>query len=132
MFFREAVRQLTTQGAACKRPSWKGYIYYNATTQAAGAGEALAEGAYQLRFKDADGTDVPMLVNSDGTDDIVVRKVADVTGVYKGTTGNVAAVVLQDYCPLTTFLLDAILNASDFEVGTTADYDAASAGANEF
>ena len=128
MYFREAVRQLNAQGTACKRPSWKGYIYYNATTSAAGTGDALADGAYQLRFKYADGTDVPMLVNSDGSDDIVVRNAS----VYKGTTGSTSAQVLVDYCPLTTFLLDAILNASDFEVGSVADYDAASAGENEF
>lgn len=138
MYFRDAIRSLNAQNAACKRPSWKGYIYRNETTGAGGTGDDLADGAYQLRFKYSDGADVPMLINSVGTDDIVVRKKggsgadADDVGVYKGTTGTTAAVALVDYCPLTTFLLNAILDADDFFVGTKDDFDAASSGTNEF
>lgn len=119
----------TATNNAVKRPSWKGYIYFDIPSGA-------TAGAYAIRYHYADGThDVSMLTDSDPSNNIRKGTSAGNTGkVYKGTTETSAneAAVLVDYCPLTTFLMDAILNASDFFVGNKSDFDATAAGSGEF
>lgn len=129
MTFRDAVQQMIStavEGTAIKRPSWKGYVFYTVP-------DGAEPGVYVLKYHYSDGTEVPMLVNGDGTDDIVKGKETGHTmKVYKGTSETTEAALFVDYCPLTTFLMDAILNATDFDIGTKEAFDAAADGDNEF
>lgn len=130
MTFRDAIQQMINTGVdhtATKRQSWKGYIYYSIP-------EGAAPGVYSIRYHYADGThDVAMLVNNDTTDNIVKGKQSGHEDkVYKGTAETTEATLFEDYCPLTTFLMDAIINATDFEIGTKEAFDEAAEGDGEF
>lgn len=130
MTFRDGIIQMintAVNGTAIKRPSWKGYVYYSIP-------DGAAEGVYAIRYHYADGThDVAMLVNDDATDNIVKGKQSGHEDkVYKGTAETTEAELFEDYCPLTTFLMDAIINATDFEIGTKEQFDAAADGNGEF
>lgn len=143
MEFSAAIRQMiryadstTTTEYAVKRPSWKGYIYCSKITHQDTSTDpaTTVEDGYNYIFKYANGYEVTFpMTDALTTDDILFKAGSSETDVPTITKADgSAATVFKDYVPLTTFLLNAIVNGDDWECGDKAAYEQIMSSTNEF